>query len=51
MPNNWETAWLIWNAIDQFHTYGFVLRVQGFQMEKKDNDQQNDAGRNLPSYT
>ena len=43
MPNNWETAWLLWNAIDQFHLYGFVLKVQGFQMEKKDNDQQNDA--------
>lgn len=43
MPNNWETAWLLWNSIDNFHHYGFLLKVRGFQMEKKDNDQQNDA--------
>ena len=36
-------AWLDWNAIDQFHAYGFLLKVQGFQLEKKDNDQRNDA--------
>jgi len=39
-PNNWETAWLNWNAIDQFHAYGFTLKVLGFQLEKKDNNNQ-----------
>jgi len=42
-PNNWETAWLNWNAIDQFHAYGFTPKVLGFQLEKKDNDNQDDG--------
>ena len=37
-PNNWEQTWLNWNATDQFHGYGFTIKVQGFQLEKKDND-------------
>jgi len=41
--NNWETAWLNWNAIDQFHAYGFTLKVLGFQLEKKDNNNQDDG--------
>jgi F5/8 type C domain/Domain of Unknown Function (DUF1080) len=42
-PNNWETAWVNWNAIDQFHSYGFTLKIQGFQLEKKDNNNQDDS--------
>jgi hypothetical protein len=42
-PNSWETAWLIWNAIDQFHAYGFTLKTQGFQLEKKDNINKDDS--------
>jgi 3-keto-disaccharide hydrolase/fibronectin type III domain protein len=42
-PNNWETAWLNWNAIDQFHSYGMTLKMQGFQVEKKDNNNQDDS--------
>jgi hypothetical protein len=42
-PNNWETAWLNWNAIDQFHAYGLTLKIQGFQIEKKDNDNHDDG--------
>jgi hypothetical protein len=42
-PNNWETAWLNWNGIDQFHSYGFTLKIQGFQLEKKDNDNHDDS--------
>ena len=41
--NNWETAWLNWNAIDQFHGFGFTLKVLGFQIEKKDNNNQDDS--------
>jgi hypothetical protein len=42
-PNNWETAWLNWNGIDQFHSYGFTLKIIGFQLEKKDNNNQDDT--------
>jgi hypothetical protein len=42
-PNNWETAWLNWNAIDQFHSYGFTLKIIGFQLEKKDNNNHDDS--------
>lgn len=42
-PNNWETAWLNWNSIDQFHYYGFTLKISGNQLEKKDNDIHDDA--------
>jgi hypothetical protein len=42
-PNNWETAFLLWNTIDQFHTYGFTLKIHGFQLEKKDNNNQDDS--------
>ena len=42
-PNNWETAFLLWNSIDQFHTYGFTLKIHGFQVEKKDNNNQDDS--------
>ena len=41
--NNWETAWLDWNYIDEFHYYGFVLKIKGCQIEKKDNDTQDDS--------
>jgi hypothetical protein len=42
-PNNWETAWVNWNSIDQFHAYGFTLKISGNQLEKKDNNIQDDS--------
>jgi hypothetical protein len=43
-PNNWETAWMLWNRpTDDFHLYGFLLKAVGWQVEKKDNFTQDDA--------
>lgn len=35
-PNNWETAWIIWNRIDLCHGYAFFQKYIGSQLEKKD---------------
>jgi hypothetical protein len=37
-PNPWETAWVFWHYTDEFHYYGLVLKTNGFQIEKKDNN-------------
>ncbi len=42
-PNNWETAWIMWNWQDNYHQYSFLLKKQGFQLEKKDNNKQDDS--------
>jgi hypothetical protein len=42
-PNNWETAWIMWNWQDNYHQYSFLLKKQGFQLEKKDNNNQDDS--------
>ena len=42
-PNNWETAWIMWSWSDNYHQYSFLLKKQGFQLEKKDNNQQDDS--------
>jgi hypothetical protein len=34
-PNNWETAWILWNIVDQCRSYAFFLKYQGNQLEKK----------------
>jgi 3-keto-disaccharide hydrolase len=38
LPNPWETAWIFWHYTDQFHNYALVLKTNGFQIEKKDNN-------------
>jgi hypothetical protein len=43
-PNTWETAWILWHMTDNFHYYALVLKPNGFQLEKKDNNNRNDAG-------
>jgi len=43
LPNPWETAWIFWHYSDDFHTYAFYLKSTGFQIEKKDNNNQNDS--------
>jgi hypothetical protein len=43
-PNPWETAWIFWHMTDNFHYYALALKTNGFQLEKKDNNIQNDAG-------
>lgn len=50
-PNNWEVAWLDWARSDsisdivelRFHAYGFTLKRDGWQLEKKDNETQDDT--------
>jgi len=42
-PAPWETAWIFWHYTDKFHYYGFVLKTNGFQIEKKDNNVKCDA--------
>jgi hypothetical protein len=37
-PNSWETAWVFWHYTDQFHNYALVLKTNGLQIEKKDNN-------------
>lgn len=37
-PAPWETAWVFWHYTDRFHYYGLVLKTNGFQIEKKDNN-------------
>ncbi|MGB7956334.1 MAG: DUF1080 domain-containing protein [Candidatus Nitrosopolaris sp.] len=41
-PNPWETAWIFWHWTDNFHYYALVLKTNGFQIEKKDNNNHND---------
>jgi|GEM_PF-963734 hypothetical protein len=42
-PNTWETAWIFWHYTDEFHYYALTLKTNGFQLEKKDNDLQDDS--------
>ena len=37
-PHPWEAAWVFWHYVDRFHYYGLVLKTDGFQIEKKDNN-------------
>jgi hypothetical protein len=37
-PNTWETAWVFWHFTDSYHNYALVLKTNGFQIEKKDNN-------------
>ena len=38
LPNPWETAWVFWHYTDNYHNYALVLKTNGFQIEKKDNN-------------
>ena len=33
-----ETAWIIWRIADNFHAYYFILKTNGFEFGKKDNN-------------
>lgn len=35
-PNPWETAWIVWNHIDNDHYYYFVARADGWELGKRD---------------
>jgi hypothetical protein len=42
-PNPWETAWIFWHYTDNFHYYALTLKTNGFQIEKKDNNNHDDS--------
>jgi hypothetical protein len=42
-PNTWETAWVFWHYTDEFHYYALTLKIDGLQIEKKDNDNRDDS--------
>jgi 3-keto-disaccharide hydrolase len=42
-PAPWETAWVFWHYTDRFHYYALVLKTNGFQIEKKDNNNRCDC--------
>jgi Domain of Unknown Function (DUF1080) len=42
-PNPWETAWIYWHYTDNYHYYALVLKTNGFQIEKKDNNNHDDS--------
>src|SRR5205085_1504161 len=42
-PNSWETAWIMFNYVDNYHHYYFVLKTSGAELGKKDNNLQQDA--------
>jgi hypothetical protein len=39
-PNAWECAWLMWKYVDMWHHYYFILKPNGIEIGKKDNDRQ-----------
>lgn len=36
VPNHWETAWVLWHYTDNDHFYYFVLRINGWELGKRD---------------
>jgi hypothetical protein len=42
-PKPWETAWIFWHYTDAFHNYVLVLKTNGLEIQKKDNNNQCDA--------
>jgi hypothetical protein len=39
-PNPWETAWIQFNYLDEWHQYYFILKPNGIELGKKDNNMQ-----------
>src|SRR5581483_1663821 len=39
-PNAWEAAWVMWRYVDSYHHYYFILKPNGIELGKKDNDRQ-----------
>jgi hypothetical protein len=35
-PNTWESAWVMFRFVDDFHHYYFVLKTNGIEFGKKD---------------
>jgi hypothetical protein len=44
-PNNWETAWIMWNWQDNYHQYSFNLKKIGYELQKKDNERQDNSAQ------
>jgi len=39
-PNSWEAAWVMWRYVDSYHHYYFVIKENGIELGKKDNNRQ-----------
>jgi hypothetical protein len=39
-PNAWEAAWVMWRYVDSYHHYYFVVKENGIELGKKDNNRQ-----------
>jgi hypothetical protein len=37
-PSSWEVAWIMFRYVDKFHHYYFVLKTNGYELGKVDND-------------
>ena len=37
-PSAWEVAWIMFRYVDKFHHYYFVLKTNGYELGKVDND-------------
>jgi hypothetical protein len=42
-PNPWEVAWLMWRYQDDWHHYYFILKPNGVELGKKQNENQAEA--------
>ena len=42
-PNPWEVAWIIWRYQDDWHHYYFILKPNGVELGKKQNDNHAEA--------
>lgn len=42
IPKTWEAAWIWFRYSDDFHHYYFVLKSNGYELGKKDNDKSED---------
>lgn len=44
VPNSWETAWLVWNYLNDHHFYYFALKTNGWELGKVDNTKRDARG-------
>ena len=48
-PNSWEVAWVFFRHVDDFHHYYFILKTNGIELGKKDDNSQ--AEKQIFLYT
>ncbi|HEY7032060.1 MAG TPA: family 16 glycoside hydrolase [Thermomicrobiales bacterium] len=52
LPNQWETAWVLWHYTDDTHFYYFVLKTNGWELGKEDGTRRDPDGPacDFPAY-